>query len=102
MPPAVFEKGLCDRATTICTLSQNGYSDRRVKARRCTWLFFVPLIRSQLSRAQGEEEKWIRGEQEKHRSSVIQDDKYAPADLAKGLCDRNSPICTLLEARRLR
>jgi hypothetical protein len=33
---AVFEKGLRDRNSPICTLSQNGYGDRRVKARKCS------------------------------------------------------------------
>jgi hypothetical protein len=33
---AVFEKGLLDRNSPICTLSQNGYGDRPVKARKCT------------------------------------------------------------------
>jgi hypothetical protein len=33
---AVFEKGLRDRNGLICTLSQNGYGDRPVKARKCT------------------------------------------------------------------
>jgi hypothetical protein len=38
---AVFEKGLRDRNSPSCTLSQNGYGDRRVKARKCTCC--VPL-----------------------------------------------------------
>ena len=33
---AVFEKRLRDCNSPICTLSQNGYGDRRVKARKCT------------------------------------------------------------------
>jgi hypothetical protein len=33
---AVFEKCLRDRNSPIGTLSQNGYGDRRVKARQCT------------------------------------------------------------------
>ena len=38
---AVLEKGLCDRNSPICTLSQNGYGDLRVKARKCSC--FLPL-----------------------------------------------------------
>jgi hypothetical protein len=36
MLPAVLEKGLRDLNSPMCTLSQNGYGDRRVKARKCT------------------------------------------------------------------
>jgi hypothetical protein len=33
---AVFDKGLRERNSPICTLSQNGYGDRWDKARKCT------------------------------------------------------------------
>jgi hypothetical protein len=33
---AVFAKGLRDSNSPIYTLSQNGYGDRRVKARKCS------------------------------------------------------------------
>jgi hypothetical protein len=36
MLPAVLEKGLRDLNSPMYTLSQNGYGDRRVKARKCT------------------------------------------------------------------
>jgi hypothetical protein len=35
---AVFEKGLLDRNSPICTLSQTGYGDQRAKARKYTCL----------------------------------------------------------------
>jgi hypothetical protein len=41
LPPAVFEKGLRDRNSPICTLRQNGYGARRVKARK--YSCFLPL-----------------------------------------------------------
>jgi hypothetical protein len=32
LPPAVFEKGLRDRNSPMCTLSRNGYGDQRANA----------------------------------------------------------------------
>ena len=42
----VYEKGPRDHNSPMCTLSQNGYGDQRVKGTRCTWC--LPLERSQL------------------------------------------------------
>jgi hypothetical protein len=48
MLQAVFEKCLRDCNSRICALSQNGYGDRRVKARKCTCC--VPLDKNHRSR----------------------------------------------------
>ena len=41
---AVFEKGLRDCSSPICTLSQNGYGDRRVKALKCSCCLLLDNI----------------------------------------------------------
>jgi hypothetical protein len=56
---AVFEKGLRDRTSPICSLSQNGYGDRRVKARKCSCC--LPLIRSQLYMCTGRAGEAVTG-----------------------------------------
>jgi hypothetical protein len=59
MLPAVFEKCLCDRTSPVCTLSQNGYGGRRVKARKCTCFF--PLISSKLYMCMGRAGEVVTG-----------------------------------------
>jgi hypothetical protein len=54
---AVFYKCLRDRSSSICALSQNGYGDRRVKARRCTCC--VPL-----DKITGAGERWLSAMQD--------------------------------------
>jgi hypothetical protein len=53
-----------------------------------------PLKDHSFTCARGEQAKWLRGAHEKHRSSVMQDEKLPPAVFAKGLCERNIPIYT--------
>ena len=43
-PLAVFEKCFCVRNSPSCTLSQNGYGDRRVKARKNTCCLPLDMI----------------------------------------------------------
>ena len=57
-------------------------------------MLFAPLEDHSFTCARGEQAKWLRGGQEKHRSSVMQDENLPPFVFAKGLRDRNSPTYT--------
>jgi hypothetical protein len=44
LPPDIFENGLRDRNSPMCTLSQHGYGAQRAKARKYTCLLPVDKI----------------------------------------------------------
>jgi hypothetical protein len=48
-----------------------------------------PLKDRSFTCARGEQAKWLRGEQEKRRSSVRRDDKLPPAVFEKGLREQH-------------
>jgi hypothetical protein len=57
LPPALYKKSLRDRNSPMCTLKQDGYGARRVKARKYTCFLTLANTTALHACAWGEEKK---------------------------------------------